>query len=62
MGTSDIPWEIVTQILDEIRGENGARFLWLVCRNVSRTWRVFVEAKFRKIYLPTTRVEFELGM
>ena len=62
MPASNLPWETVSQILDEFRGENGAIFLWATCRNVSRAWRVLVETKFRKIYLPDTRIEFEAGM
>ncbi|MCJ1381185.1 hypothetical protein MMC17_004294 [Xylographa soralifera] len=52
----DMPLEVITLILQQITGDDGILMLWLVCRHVSKTWRLLVEHVFIVRELPVTSI------
>ncbi|MCJ1402893.1 hypothetical protein MMC11_006114 [Xylographa trunciseda] len=55
-----LPLEIVTLILQQLTGDDGMLLLWLVCRHLSKTWRLLVEHIFITRELPVTSIMFSI--
>ncbi|MCJ1288417.1 hypothetical protein MMC26_007774 [Xylographa opegraphella] len=53
---SILPLEIVILILKQLTGDDGILMLWMVCRHVSKTWRLLVEQIFIVRELPVTSI------
>jgi hypothetical protein len=52
----DLPQEIINNILSKVDDDP---FLWVVCRQVSKTFRKEVEFLFQHIRLPETALNFQ---